>query len=106
MICLHCGDCCKRLSPLSAGEPCPHLVNIDDYYFCAIYYTDRPEECRLHRTGGSFACATGLDVLGLTYNLQPWAERRAGAYSRLIKLGLLTHEPLEQGTPQGEKYNA
>lgn len=28
MYCLHCGDCCRRMSPISHPAPCPHIVEI------------------------------------------------------------------------------
>jgi len=96
MICLHCGDCCKRMSPFSSGEPCPNLVSIDGYYFCKEYY-NRPNECVTHRVGNSVLCPIGIDVLDFTHHLGTCHNRTHEAYSKLIKLGLPTHEPLEMG---------
>jgi hypothetical protein len=65
--CLHCGDCCRRLSPLSAPAPCPHLVTRekDDqvYTFCGIY-SRRPEECRRHEFHAR-VCPVGASLLDL-----------------------------------------
>jgi len=35
------------MSPISTPEPCPHIIEIDSFVFCAIY-ADRPDECRDH----------------------------------------------------------
>ena len=63
MYCLYCGDCCRRMSPLSHPEPCPHLVTIRDFVFCAVY-SHRPKECVNHEYPVRF-CPIGLDVLKL-----------------------------------------
>lgn len=63
MYCLHCGDCCKRMSPLSAPEPCPKLVEDDGFYFCGDY-EHRPHQCVNH----SFpyhVCPVGWGVVGI-----------------------------------------
>ncbi|SMF95685.1 hypothetical protein SAMN02949497_3059 [Methylomagnum ishizawai] len=64
MNCLHCGDCCLRMSPISAPEPCPHLVISGTFYFCGIY-DRRPDECRNH-SFPSRHCPIGVEKLGLT----------------------------------------
>lgn len=65
MYCLHCGDCCLRMSPISNPEPCPHLIieknNYDrPYHFCRIY-ENRPKECENHSFPMRF-CPIGLDI--------------------------------------------
>ena len=65
MYCLYCGDCCKRMSPLSAPEPCPNIVEDGNFYFCANY-TTRPSECETHSFPMRF-CPIGLDILKLEY---------------------------------------
>lgn len=40
--CLHC---CRCLSPISAPDPCPHMVEKGSYVFCEVY-NSRPEQCR------------------------------------------------------------
>lgn len=38
--CAKCGWCCLQ-------EDCRHLMFVDGFYFCGIYYSpDRPEKCR------------------------------------------------------------
>lgn len=63
MYCLHCGDCCKRMSPLSAPEPCPHLIECCTFVFCGIY-DRRPEECRKHDFPAR-VCPVGASMLDL-----------------------------------------
>jgi len=60
--CLHCGDCCRRMSPISAPAPCPHLVANGSYVFCGIY-AQRPEQCRTHDFPAHRFCPIGMDVL-------------------------------------------
>jgi len=62
MYCLHCGDCCRRMSPLSEGR-CPHLVEDSSFFFCGVY-ADRPEECARHELPGRF-CPIGVEILNL-----------------------------------------
>jgi hypothetical protein len=64
MDCLHCGDCCLRMSPLDAPEPCRFLVVDGTYYFCA-QYDKRPAECASHDFPSRF-CPIGLEKLNLT----------------------------------------
>jgi len=65
MNCLHCGDCCLRMSPMSASyDPCPHLIEDGTFYFCGIY-DRRPGECRLHKFDFRF-CPIGIEKLGLS----------------------------------------
>ena len=65
MDCLHCGDCCLRMSPISAPEPCPHLVKDNDFYFCKIYKS-RPDQCKAHDFPSRF-CPIGMDTQKLSY---------------------------------------
>lgn len=62
MECLHCGDCCLRMSPLSL-EPCSQLIQDDDFYFCRSY-NKRPEQCRKHSFPSRF-CPIGIEKLNL-----------------------------------------
>lgn len=62
MHCLHCGDCCKRMSPLSE-ETCKHLVEVKGYFLCSAY-RNRPERCKKHEYPHRF-CPVGVDVLKL-----------------------------------------
>lgn len=66
MYCLHCGSCCRELSPLSDG-PCPHLEEIElggeMFCVCAVY-SRRPQQCRDHTYPFS-VCPVGLSVLGI-----------------------------------------
>jgi Fe-S-cluster containining protein len=59
--CLHCGDCCKRMCPLTGGDPCPHLVEKEGYTFCGIY-EDRPKQCQDHKFHSRF-CPIGMMTL-------------------------------------------
>lgn len=67
MYCLHCGDCCRRMSPLSAPLPCPNIVEIkkdgQKYVFCGIYNI-RPERCRKHEFIAR-VCPIGASLLDL-----------------------------------------
>jgi len=63
MYCLHCGDCCRRLSPLSDG-PCPHIREEGDFVFCGIY-DRRPTQCANHDYPFRF-CLIGVRDLKLT----------------------------------------
>jgi len=64
MNCLHCGDCCLRMSPLSAPDPCPNIVREGTFYFCGDY-EHRPEECVNH-TFHAIHCPVGLTVLDIS----------------------------------------
>ena len=63
MYCLYCGDCCKRMSPISQPKPCPYLVEADGFCFCLVYDC-RPKECQNHEYPSQF-CPIGLGVLKL-----------------------------------------
>lgn len=64
MHCLHCGDCCRRMSPLSQPDPCPRLAKVGTFYLCGRY-AERPEECRDHEYSFARFCPVGMEVLGL-----------------------------------------
>jgi len=66
MYCLYCGDCCRRMSPISYPAPCPNIREDGDFIFCDSYER-RPEECINHTFPGYRFCPIGLDVLGLSY---------------------------------------
>jgi len=63
MYCLHCGDCCLRMSPLDSPEPCRYLIQDGDYFFCGSY-KNRPIECINHDFPSRF-CPIGLSKLNL-----------------------------------------
>jgi len=63
MYCLHCGDCCKRMSPISSPDPCPHIVEVDGLVFCGIY-NKRPQQCRDHDFPAS-KCPQGCMTLDI-----------------------------------------
>lgn len=63
MICLACGHCCRTMSPISGGEPCPHLRWTGTIARCAVYAA-RPEQCRAHEYSWAPYCPIGVDVLG------------------------------------------
>lgn len=62
MICLHCGDCCLRMSPINGGE-CPHIIIEDKFHFCSKY-ENRPKECANHDFPSRF-CPIGMSKLQL-----------------------------------------
>jgi hypothetical protein len=70
MECLACGDCCRRMSPLSPDtdglnrEPCKHLEFDGDVAICRCYES-RPQECRDH-CFPAHICPIGMSELGLT----------------------------------------
>ena len=82
MECLACGDCCKRMSPLSpepadgwTTEPCPLLEMHGDIAHCARYQ-ERPGECAAHGFPAR-VCPIGLSVLGLSMEVPEEVQRRA-----------------------------
>lgn len=88
MNCLHCGDCCRRFSPLTRDEhvPCPHIVEVDGFVLCGAYER-RPEQCANHDYP-SRHCPIGIDVL----DIQSSDEVRAridGGWTRAKALGAL-----------------
>lgn len=70
MECLACGDCCKRMSPLSEEsdglnlKPCPRLEMHGTIAFCESYEY-RPEEC-INHSFCARVCPIGVDVLKLS----------------------------------------
>lgn len=71
MACLHCGDCCRRMSPLVVDPettPCPHIVEVQRglavFTVCGIYER-RPQQCRDHDYPSS-VCPIGRQVLGIS----------------------------------------
>lgn len=68
MECLHCGDCCKRMSPISSPDPCPYMERVtlggEEFFFCRIY-DNRPAACANHQFPSRF-CPVGIDVLRIT----------------------------------------
>lgn len=62
MDCLHCGDCCKRFSPISDG-PCSYIVEQGTFVFCSVY-DYKPDRCTRHDFPES-RCPIGIWVLGI-----------------------------------------
>lgn len=63
MECLHCGDCCLRLSPLIQKAPYWNIIKKGNFFFCKIY-PKRPLECKNHKYYTRF-CPIGLSKLKL-----------------------------------------
>lgn len=80
MYCLHCGDCCLTMCPIS-DEKCPKLIQKDTFYFCGIY-ANRPKQCENHDFPTRL-CPIGMSKLGLHYpdNLEKIRDRIATGYS-------------------------
>ena len=89
MYCLYCGDCCKRMSPVSHPDPCPHMVEQDGFCFCSVY-DHRPKECRDHEYPARF-CPIGLGVLKLDTNSPDAVRQRIDTGWEMIKEGLLAN---------------
>ena len=89
MYCLYCGDCCKRMSPISAPEPCPYIKEDGSFVFCAIY-EERPEECKNHTFHGYRFCPIGMDVLGYSYpnDIERIRRRIDSGYAKAIEEGV------------------
>jgi len=82
MYCLHCGDCCKRMSPITGnGDPCPDLIEEGSFVFCGRYKS-RPIECECHDFPSRF-CPIGLDILGIS-DIEKIRQRLESGYE-LIK---------------------
>ena len=68
MNCLHCGDCCRRMSPYSAPKPCPYIIektkDRQTYILCSIY-DKRPQECVNH-SFSSRVCPIGLSMTNIS----------------------------------------
>jgi len=91
MYCLHCGDCCRRMSPISAPDPCPHIREDGDFVFCDSYER-RPEECVNHTFPSARFCPIGLDVLGLEYprDVEKIRERLDVGWSKATGRDIMT----------------
>ncbi|GAK57694.1 hypothetical protein U27_04661 [Candidatus Vecturithrix granuli] len=66
MYCLHCGGCCKTMSPKSGPFPCPDLIRVQGLYFCRCYER-RPDICRNFYFDDLLFCPYGLNQLQLDY---------------------------------------
>ncbi len=64
MICLSCGDCCQKMSPLSEG-PCPYLIEHPNRVILCSVYGRRPQACKDHKYPQKW-CPVGIAVLGIT----------------------------------------
>ena len=83
MYCLYCGDCCKRMSPISQPDSCPYLIEQDGFCFCSVY-DQRPKECQDHEYPARF-CPIGLDVLKLDINNTDAIRQRIDTGLEMIK---------------------
>ena len=83
MNCLHCGDCCLRMSPKSAPNPCPDIIKIENFYFCSCY-EDRPVNCVNHDFPSRY-CPIGFTKLNLQ-NPQEVAQRIDDGYELQINI--------------------
>jgi hypothetical protein len=54
------------MSPISAPEPCPLLIEDEGFVFCGDYER-RPDECINHTFHCAQFCPIGLNVLKLAY---------------------------------------
>ena len=66
MQCLHCGGCCKSMSPKSAPFRCPDLIRTGAYYFCK-YHAGKPRICREFDFVDALYCPYGMNELRLSY---------------------------------------
>lgn len=98
MNCLHCGDCCLRMSPISAPDPCPNLVIVENFYFCGIY-ENRPEECRNHKFPFRH-CPVGVDILGLDDPIKI-AQRIDKGYDLLKKEFVIKIQDIKKEVKRG-----
>ncbi len=93
MNCIHCGDCCRRMSPIDQPNQCRHIVEItsdgEKYYFCEIY-KDRPDQCKNHQFY-SLKCPIGMSVLKIQSAEE--ANKRINKGYAIIKKGL---KPLDK----------
>jgi len=63
--CIHCGECCRTMSPLCEDpehQPCPRLQMTGTIAVCSIY-ARRPQQCRDHGFDFVPVCPVGKDVL-------------------------------------------
>ncbi|KKL97581.1 hypothetical protein LCGC14_1833020 [marine sediment metagenome] len=85
MECLHCGDCCLRMSPISQPNPCPHIIRKGSFYFCNRY-PDRPRQCANHNFDSRF-CPVGLGKLKSKFhNIKDIAQRIDKGYEMINTL--------------------
>jgi len=77
------------MSPLSAPEPCQHLVQHGTFVFCKIY-DRRPEECKKHDFPARF-CPIGISVLDLT-TADSVRQRIDDGYNQCVKLNSASME--------------
>ena len=91
MYCLYCGDCCLRMSPKSAPNPCPDIIQDGTFYFCGCY-EQRPEECINHSFPFRY-CPIGLEKLSLK-NPQEVAQRINAGFKKIAELIKLREEVL------------
>jgi hypothetical protein len=89
MFCLHCGDCCSRLSPVSAPEPCPHLEWHGSFCFCSVN-GEKPEDCIRHDFP-SMVCPIGVGVLGIAGDA---IRERIAVGREMLRLGYNEDEAL------------
>jgi hypothetical protein len=89
MYCLYCGDCCKRMSPLTHPNPCPQLIKRGTFYFCGTY-DKRPTECKNHEYPARF-CPIGIDVLKLDINDTEALHKRVDDGWEIIQSGFSRH---------------
>lgn len=66
MYCLYCGDCCRRMSPISNPDPCPFIIEDGTFTFCSVYES-RPKRCADYEYPNFRFCPIGMDVLNLSY---------------------------------------
>ena len=93
MYCLYCGDCCKRMSPISQPEPCPNIISVGSFVFCGCY-PSRPKECGTHKYLARF-CPVGLDILKIdSNNTENMRVRIDTGWEKIKELGLVT--PIRQ----------
>lgn len=85
MNCLHCGDCCRRMSPLDNPLPCRNIIEIDGMTFCRDY-ENRPKECKNHEFDGRF-CPIGISIV--KPNTPQDAYNRINHAYGIIKAGMI-----------------
>jgi hypothetical protein len=80
MYCLHCGFCCRKLSPLAVDGVCPRLRQDETFFFCADY-ENRPDQCYQHKFESEF-CPIGMNTLEIK-DLQSAYARVKEGYEKL-----------------------
>lgn len=83
MYCLHCGDCCLRMSPIN-HDRCPIVQQEGTFYLCGDY-ENRPARCANHEYPSRF-CPIGMDVLKLHWpdDLDKIRQRIDYVHERLL----------------------